>query len=338
MTVDDAALEELRLTAPDGTRRRLMVRLGPWRKPAGPGLSTRVVYNRAGVELGVMRAVPSGVGAAHPALYDALDREVRAGVRLARRYSAEYPEHLVRLLGYEFAARVPFAIVTPEQGEPVSRIGRALLLDEQRQFQVGLFRGLLLLAEAGVAHGSISAATVRWDAGAVWIGDLSAAAFHGEPRRPGGVAPWCSPEQRAGTGVTGPTDDMWAAGMLTYQVVTGRSVTGLAAGPDLTQRAPALRDLLAGLFDAADLRPGPERILVRLRSDADVPAGTADTGPEFEIGLRAFDEARHRKLAVPVPQPPQKASPLPGGMVVWLTGAAVLLVLVAVLLVVAVLR
>ena len=271
----------------------------------GP-LPTRLLVSVASGHSVLQRSVPERGRADGSRLYDLLENEVWAGIRLARRYPGQYPAELVRLVGYDLDVAEPFLLLAKPRGEPCSRFAGRLRLDPLQAFQAGLFRSLLLLAEAGLVHGNLSPDSIRWDeAGSlVQVDGLGWAAGVGESRRAHGRTSWASPQQRAGRGTVSPADDVWSAGMVVFYIATGRDVSGLTGPPDLANRGAALRGVLADVFaDSPAGRPDAAGLLHRVGAPAAVPAGpAADDG--LAEGRREFDRVLREKWP-----PPDTAAP-----------------------------
>ncbi|WP_433227123.1 hypothetical protein [Actinomadura formosensis] len=236
---------------------------------------------------------PGGLAAG----YRQLDGEILAGLRLARLCDGRpYPRCVSRLVGYDADAAEPFALLEPLRGAEAGSFAGTLPTEQRRRFQVGLLRAVRLLNTAGIAHRAIGPGTVRWDGDDVQITDFSQAAPIGAPRTVAGALPWQAPEQRPETppgwdrGVIGPNDDIWAAGLLIFYVLTGEELDDRAR---LAGR-PELETLLAGVIDPPERRPGAQALLRRL-GEADPPPRPLAPDPAFARGRAEFFAQRHRK-------------------------------------------
>jgi len=242
--------------------------------------------------------------------YQRLDNEILAGIRLARiAPSGAYPPEVSRLLGYEPSSAAPFALLEPYRGDAIAEVGRRMLPDDQRRFQVSLLAGLCWLAAAGVVHRALGPSAVLWDGQRVQITDFSRATVVGAPREDIGEPPWAAPEQRRGqvAGLASHRDDVWAAGQLIHFVRTGQ----LPADPGQLAGGPDLEALLAGVFGPAEDRPSARCLLTeRLRQASPVP-DYPDVDP-LERGRQRFAELRARKHPGASPAGGAAALPRPG--------------------------
>lgn len=289
---------ELSFLATNGERTTWSVHFGTDTTTDEAGLPARLLTADDGRALALQKWVPASLPPRLPAAYDLLENEIRAGMRLLRRYGTSYPVEMARLVGYDADAEQPFLLVTQPRGEPLTAVAGQLLLAEQRAFETSLFRALLLLDEADLVHGNLTPRTVRWDRnrGTVQVRDFGHSAVRDEPRRPHDVGVWTPAEQRHGTGAAVPADDIWAGGMLLYHVITGRQPSVRNGPPNLADRSAALRTALDGVFaESADDRPDAAEILQRMRADATVSARPAGADSAFEEGGRRFDEVRRSK-------------------------------------------
>lgn len=256
---------------------------------------------------------------------EALEHEVRAGVRLLDRYPEQYPAELVRLIGYNLDVAEPFVLVSPVDGKTIDELGQ-LRPDEREAFQISLLRGLVHLHDAGVVHGDIGPSTVYWNGRVAQLRDFGRARVTAR-----------SEEGR----LTRPTlggRDVWSAGSLILQVATGRA--GLAGREALENRGQALRDLLEGVFTGNDeARPSARTLLGRLNVPVHLPPEDTAAWQRFEDGRQRFDRelrAKWPELAPPAPPPaptPPPASRFPAR---WL--ALVVVAVVAALIVMLVVR
>ncbi|HSV64999.1 MAG TPA: hypothetical protein VLJ59_03695 [Mycobacteriales bacterium] len=282
---------ELDFVDPHGRRQSWTVHYGPSSDSAGTAVRSRTVTSDGGRTV-VQRWVPAELATRVPASCDPLENEVRAGVRLAGRFRDAFPTEVVRLIGYDLDRAEPFLLLSPYRGVAVAEVAGRLGLAEQRQFEVSLFRSLLLLAEADIVHAGLTSTAVRWDGKAVQISDFSYAAVVGDPRVARRESAWASPNQRAGTGVAEAADDIWAAGMVVLHAVSGRA----DPLPDLAGRGPALQNLLRDVF-AADgaQRPSAADLLRRLDAHTYLPPAADGVQQAFAEGRQVFDRVLTEK-------------------------------------------
>lgn len=237
-----------------------------------------------------------------PEAYESLENQIRAGVRLARRYGDDYPDSLFRLVGYDVDTETPYLLCEPPRGEPVGRAAGQLLLSQRHDFEVGLFRCLLLVADSGMVHAGITPETVLWDGRRVFVDGFSEATVIGEQYFRRAQPPWSAPALRSQGGVADPGDDIWSAAMVVYHVATGKPLGQLTGAPEL-DATTALGGLLDGAFEPAPAaRPPADRMLRRLRAEVQLPPGPAGPDPAFEAGCREFErerEAKSRSMAKP---------------------------------------
>lgn len=143
-------------------------------------------------------------------------------------------------------------------------------------------------------HGAVGLSTTWWDDCRVQLVNFECAAVTGEPRRRADHSRWASPDQILGTGRVHPGDDVFSAGLVMYELLTGTRPTN-EHKPDLTAGGTLLRELLAGVFQPdAERRPSAVELLRRLSAGSDLPAPM-----DVEAGLRAgrvrFEQARRSK-------------------------------------------
>jgi hypothetical protein len=321
---------------PLGDRYEWTVRYGPAGSDRPDGRRTRPVTVAGGSVL-VQHWVPRTLAVGSSPVLAALENEIRAGTRLARRYAENYPSELARLVGYDIDCPEPFLLLARPRGEPSAGSAGVLGLTALHTFQVALFRGLYMLAEAGIVHDGLDPETVRWDGTVAQLADFGSATLARERRSGRADSPWASPQRRADASLAVPGDDIWSAGLVVFHVATGRDVSTLAGPPDLAGR-PALADLLAGVFaeQPAD-RPTAQAILHRLGAPAKAPPGQLDNVAAFAEGRREFDRLLAEKRAdrsAPGPGSARAARPARGGM--GLPARRALLTVAAVVVLVAV--
>ncbi|WP_159944402.1 MULTISPECIES: hypothetical protein [unclassified Nocardiopsis] len=287
--------------------------------------------------------------------FNALDNEILAGVRLARAASGSAPAELSRLVGYHDDPAEPFALLEPHVGEPLEALyRRRQLFDAERAaFREGLLRALNWLRSCEVVHRDIRPGTVRWDPdlARVQLCGFAHATVAGTPRTAVGAEPWASHEQREGTGVCDPRDDVWSAGLVLFQALSGHDVRGGGVLPleDFPSLAVELSDVFAG---TAAERPGADVLLSRFsgtatpyrhRMDAHLKPGRAEfldrLGHKREASgyvapRRADEEGPAREPGGPAEpgSAPADASRRPGGRrkpVLWAFYALVPVLLAA---------
>jgi hypothetical protein len=257
------------------------------------GLMSRILDGSDGQPQMMQYAMAAGPSAAGPTPYRLLDNQARAGVRIHRRYHGHPPAGLPWLVGYDLDGATPFVLWRHWSGRTAAQVAGQLLVNQRHEFEVGLFRCLLLLAAAGVVHGGIDAETVGWDGRDVRLIDLSTAVVAGEPYA---VSDAVAAPHRP-SGAADPADDILAAGLLVHQLVTGQP----AKSDQLPQPDPQspLAGVLEGVFSADPAaRPDAARMLRRLGAPADLPTGPVEPDPGLVAGAASFDEERARKEAL----------------------------------------
>ncbi|MFF3849861.1 hypothetical protein [Streptomyces sp. NPDC002328] len=281
-------------------------------EPHAPGspFRTRMIALEDGRHLSQRRIhMPHAV---RPEALDALETEIRAGLRLARAFGQEgYPPEFTRLAGYSIEAPEPFLLLDPlRKGQPMAEFAGRLMVREQQKFEYSLFRTLRLLEWASLVHRSIGPRTVRWDGSRIQLTQFGGAELAGRPRRRLGVRPWASPEQREGVGAAHPLDDVWSAGQLVHFVATGRESAGDRPPPGSGQ---ALTDLLRGVFEEDPARRCDARTLLRRISGRDPVVDLGEAPDPLRAGRRRFDELLAAKgpQAWPPRPRPEPAAPTP---------------------------
>jgi hypothetical protein len=246
-----------------------------------------------------------------------LDNEIRALTRLSARYpGADYPAELARLIGFNFDAVSPFVLVRQFVGPYADERLRTLLTDRRRMFMVCLFRALAQLAAVDLVHGAVGLPSLCWDGTNAQLVNFEHTVATGEFSR-SGVRTTGSGEVRHRPQRTPahPGDDIREAGLVIYQVITGRTPQP-GHVPDLAEQSEALRILLEGVF-AADpsSRPTARTMLNRLSADNGLPT-PIDVEASLRAGRQQFDRirvgSREQDKAVeppPEPDPP----PMPWG-------------------------
>jgi hypothetical protein len=304
MTTDDLDIstpltgDQLRFHDPAGRRHSWTVRPGSDVRVLANGALAGTVTSEDGL-VALRQWVPADRLRQSKAGYEALENQVRAGIRLAERYRGSYPSELTRLIGHDLDAAEPFLLLEPARGRPLATAGQ-LLLDDQEIVQIGLLRAVLLLSAAGVVHGNITAAAGRWDGSRVQVGDFAQAAALGDARRARPELVDAPAEIRLGTGQVSPADDVWAAGTVIL------SLAGMAHTPaDLARGGEARRTLLDGVFEKdAEARPAARELLRRLGADTSIPAGEPEAARAVAEGEAEFDRVLAGKWPPPLPAEP----------------------------------
>ncbi|MFC7302786.1 hypothetical protein ACFQVC_00970 [Streptomyces monticola] len=195
--------------------------------------------------------------------YAALEREVSAAVAVERRFESDrYVELFTRVIGFDLEAAEPFVLYRVPDGAPVAGRQGALTVEEQHQVLTQLTLAVRLLEDLGLVHRAITPHSVRWDGTHIRLAEPGHALRTGEPREAFGAAPWSAPEQRSGTGVADPRDDLWSVAQLMYFLLAGRPGPADGPPPDL----PEFRRLAAlegsGAFaPLAAARPAPAELM-----------------------------------------------------------------------------
>lgn len=278
-----------------GTLQTTELRPGASVDMPGGLLPARYVTRSDGVVL-LQKWVPEDLGRLRPEAYERLDAEIRACAALGQRYGGpRYPVELPVLVGYNVDVAEPFVLLGPYRGDPLPE--RRMEYESLRDFVAGLMRALQHTAEAGVVHDAVGPGTVRWNGTTVQLVDFERAQGPGDRRRSGGNSPERSPEQIEGVGTVDPRDDVWAAGLLIWQLSLGPNADGLDA--------PAkVKTLLDRVFSptAAD-RPSAREVLMRVDRNRVDPMGSS---PDDLLapGRAAFDEALARKRGDVIQPPP----------------------------------
>jgi serine/threonine protein kinase len=295
--------EELTFRGADGEPASVLAGIDSAEVRVGEFLTARQVWldGREFRQVRVAAGPDRGTG------YRLLDNEILAGRRLHEvADSFNYPPGVSRLHGDEANSAEPFALLEPYAGEPLQRVVRRMVDDEQRDFEIGLLTSLCWLDAARVAHRNLTPETVRWAAHArqAQITDFSLCTIFGVPREAVGAPDWVGPEQRSGDklgGQVGNRDDMHAAARLIYYV--------RSQGENLSRRSQ-LDEVGLAYLDPLFGPPGGRPTAAGLLADrfgilSPVPPGPG-SGAKLAEGRRAFTVARldkHPSLR-PRPAPP----------------------------------
>jgi len=114
--------------------------------------------------------------------------------------------------------------------------------------------GVAFAHDRGIVHGDLKPRNLRVDeAGAVFVLDWGLARRRGERRAAGdpalGTFPYVAPEQAAGRGEVGPAADVFAAGVVLWEILAGR--VPKREGPELSLDAGGGASIPAPLFAVA---------------------------------------------------------------------------------------
>jgi hypothetical protein len=277
-----------------GNRQTWQIKDEPKPHNDGSDVCARLILSADGREAALQKWVPAEIATQRPSACDSLENEVRVGYRLLDRFIEGHPAEIVEVLGHDLDAAEPFLLAKRPRGLQVKDVAGQLSLDEQDEFEKGLFRALHCLAAIGVVHGDLSPLTVHWDQekATVQLSDFGYAALVGDPVPPRVAATvisgWVRPPARR---LAAHGDDIWAAGQLVLYAITGR-----ADPAELSSRGPALRSLLDGVFaDPVDTRPHASALLGRLSARPHVMAPRTEDDERFEEGRRKFDETLTQK-------------------------------------------
>lgn len=328
-----SAWETMRYRDLGGVLRRTELEIGNELHLPSAALPARIVTDRASVSM-IQKWVPEHVGERDTCSYDQLDAEIRASTRLGQMYgSSGNSRHLPAAIGYNVDVAEPFLLLEPYQGVPFSF--RRLELDELREFAISLLRTLQQTADAGVVHGAVRLASLRWNSETrtLQLVDFENALRQGDPRRPVSTIHGLSREQAEGIGRADVRDDIWGAGMVIRQLAVGPYANGSEALPAQVQV------LLQGVFaDEAAARPYAMDLLARLGITGSV-SKARDPEAALVPGHQLFDQTAARKHRVtPSPTPPGPALSPNGVHASMLVVIAVLVLVAAVVVLLAVTR
>lgn len=266
-----------------------------------PGSALRTV--RVQLPDGPQRLVRSLPGGAGVAAERALDGEIRALVRVARRYrvgadGAGQPPGLPRIVAYDVDGADPFVAVDPYRGVPAREAVPDMIRGDQRQrFAAGVFAALAELAAADLVHGAVGLDVLRVDPGAersVQLVTFERTVATGEPRHGDGRP-------------AHPGDDVRDAVALLAVAFGG--VAPDRVGPDDLRGLDWLAEAAGEAFAAAPRdRPSAAEVLRRLPSPVSIERPRADT-TGLDAARRRFDE--ERGMVVAPPRPAAVAAPAP---------------------------
>ena len=217
-------------------------------------------------------------------------------VRIARQIS--HP-NVCRVFDIGETPDGPFITMEFIDGEDLAsllkRIGR-LPIDKGLQVAHQLCTGLAAAHELGVVHRDLKPANIMLDGrGRVRITDFGLAALAEELRKDqmgAGTPAYMAPEQITGAQVT-PRTDIYAAGLVMYELFSGRQALPFSTASDLQHRLTTAPVRLSKFIKGLD--PSVERIISRcLEPDpGSRPASATEVAAAFPSGdpLRAAIEA-----------------------------------------------
>ncbi|MEU1375044.1 hypothetical protein ABZ442_15440 [Streptomyces triculaminicus] len=305
---------ELVFVTPQGAVHRAQAVLGPDRprlvRPPVVGRQVRLDGDRRGLQA---RLPVAEVG--NRAAYSLLEAEISAALALHRAYAGTRFRGLFPVpVGHDMNAAEPFVLYAAPRGRPLSALTHGVSTGDQRVIERDLVLAVRLMASAGLVHQGIVPPAVRWDGQGVQLWDLGSVTRTGRTRTPCGMAPYASPEQRAGVGAADPRDALWSVGQVLHHLVTGRP--GNPDGPpsDLARHHTLAHTLAPVFAPRAVDRPTPDELLGRLMPDTDAALLTAGPPDPLEPFRRDFDEVMRRKhasLRRPPGPPPSAAAPPP---------------------------
>ncbi|WP_340381924.1 hypothetical protein U5640_35620 [Streptomyces sp. SS7] len=302
---------ELTMVSAQGAPMRVKARFGAdlprMVRPPAVGRRVQLTDDRSGLQV---RLPETELG--NDAAQTGMEAEIAAALTLHRAYSGTRYSGLFPVpVGHDVNAAEPFIVYAAPRGSSVAALAQGVSTSQQRVIERDLVLAVRLMEAVGLVHQGIVPAAVRWDEHGIQLWDLGSVTRLGLPRRPCGIPPYASPEQRAGEGLTDARDALWSVGQVMHQLVTGRP--GHPDGPsaDLTAH-PSLAQTLAPVFAprAAD-RPLPGQLLHVLMpgAGADVPA--AGKPDPLDPYRRDFDTALRRKRASLRRTPPPPVVPPP---------------------------
>lgn len=275
-------------------KRWRLIRVAPY--PAlTSALSTRIATLDDGTEVIIRTCPPGSDPALRAATERLLDNEIRAGVRLARRYPRDgYPPELAELTGYSFEGAEPFAVLAPYRGAPAVNTVPRLIGQKPKRFVTSLLRGVAHFAAVDLVHGAINLNVLYVD-GADDPRGLTVQLVGFEHTVAIG-------ERRPSSGPAHPGDDMLAVGRL-LATAFAELPAGCTDPPDLGG-IEWLERALAGVFaeDPAK-RPSVSDVLRRFASEAPPPRVSHLDVSVLEAGRRRFDEIRARASVTGTAEP-----------------------------------
>ncbi|WP_369030149.1 MULTISPECIES: hypothetical protein [Streptomyces] len=293
---------KLGFTTPSGRRHVARARFGPEsrRDPQLPPLIRNALLDDRGQGQRCVQVRLSAADATEPAARALLDTEAGTALRLHRLVDGtEFAPLFPRLIGYELDTDEPFLLYDPPRGATAAKT-HVMSSTDQRVLARDLMLALCLLDGQGLVPRGISPANVLWDGTSLQLWGLEGVARVGRPRSAWGRAPYSSPEQRLGEGVTDSRDAVWSAAQVLYRLVTGRPGHADHAPADLGEHrvlAETLRDAFA---PRATGRPTPAQLLDLLSPGASGRAALLAPADESHQDRQVFEQALRAKRQAPV--------------------------------------
>lgn len=299
---DGPADAKLGFSTPAGRRHITRVRFGPEsrRDPQLPPLIRNALLDDRGQGQRCVQVRLSAADATEPAARALLDTEAGTALRLHRLVDGtEFAPLFPRLIGYELDTDEPFLLYDPPRGATAAKT-HVMSSTDQRVLARDLMLALCLLDGQGLVPRGISPANVLWDGTSLQLWGLEGVTDVGRPRSAWGRAPYSSPEQRQGEGVTDSRDAVWSAAQVLYRLVTGRPGHADRAPADLGEHrvlAETLRDAFA---PRATGRPTPAQLLDLLSPGGSGRAALLAPPDETQQDRQVFEQALRAKRQAPV--------------------------------------
>ncbi|MEH0582136.1 hypothetical protein QBA54_48690 [Streptomyces sp. B21-108] len=316
----DGEFDELSMISPQGALRRVEARFGPDlpRMVRPPAVGRRVQFGDdwSGLQVRLPEAE-----LANETAQSTIEAETAAVLTVHRAYSGTRYSGLFPVpIGYDINATEPFIVYAAPRGRSVAALAQGVSTSQQRVIERDLVLAVRLMEAVGLVHQGLVPAAVRWDDHGIQLWDFGSVTHLGRPRRPFGIPPYASPEQRHGEGLTDARDALWSVGQVMHQLVTGRP--GHPDGPSSDLPAhPSLAQTLAPVFAprAAD-RPQPGALLQLLMPGAGSDFPAAAQPDPLDPYRRDFDAAMRRKRASLRRIPPPSTAPPPPTTPPWRAG------------------
>ncbi len=215
-------------------------------------------------------------------------------------------------------------------GERLTRLregGAVMPIEEAAGIALDIATGLTGLHARDVVHRDLKPSNILFDeAGRAKVADLGLAQIPGGPSlrsqlsaaqpHPGTPA-YMSPEQLDSRAYLTPASDVYALGLIAFEMLTGRAYKNVRPGTRTSSLRPevpsALDDLVAQMLDKQpDARPfdGAE-VAERLRVTGIAPRWNKDEGWQREKLAATVSTVSTVSIEVPKPAPPRVQSPAP---------------------------